>query len=275
MADGKKNEISKDVSAIANSDGGIIIYGIAEKANKADSLSFINGNDYSKEWLEQIINSKIQKRISGVSIIPVRYEGDATKSIYIVKIPQSSSAPHMAADKRYYKRFNFQAVAMEDYEVRDLQNRKQKTEITIEDILFTNGGSSHSANGYRYIDYTFRFQVRNSGNIVETMCKLEIHIPKALLNHEISGPLIQYKIRDDGQITVLSVANANPIFQNELTTMVSGILKVKRDNINSLASPGIRIKCYYSSGTTERIFDLLEILTFNGKLIKEFAWQDY
>ena len=50
--DNEKKEVSKDVSAFANSDGGIIIYGIEEKNHKANDFSFIDGNEYTKEWLK-------------------------------------------------------------------------------------------------------------------------------------------------------------------------------------------------------------------------------
>ena len=47
----KKKELSKDVSSFANSDGGIIIYGIEENNHVAESLSFVDGNTYTKEWI--------------------------------------------------------------------------------------------------------------------------------------------------------------------------------------------------------------------------------
>lgn len=79
--DKKKNEIAKDVSAFANSDGGIIIYGISEIGHKADSYSFVDGDIFTKEWLEQIINSNIQKRINNIRIIPLRQDGDIKRTV--------------------------------------------------------------------------------------------------------------------------------------------------------------------------------------------------
>ena len=66
-----KLEILKDVSAFSNSAGGYIVYGINEKNHKADSFSFVDGSTYTKEWLEQVIQTGIQRKIDGLTIKPV------------------------------------------------------------------------------------------------------------------------------------------------------------------------------------------------------------
>jgi len=40
------------------------------------------------------------------------------RDIYEVWVPQSTRAPHMAAEHRFYKRFNFESVPVEEYKVR-------------------------------------------------------------------------------------------------------------------------------------------------------------
>ena len=131
---GKKKELSKDVSAFANSNGGIIIYGIkefdeAEKRHLPERLDPVNRSEYSKEWLEQIINSNISPRIDGIIIksISLNNENDVA---YVVEIPKSTTA-HQSSDFRYHKRFNFETVAMHDYEVKDVMNRNKSPEIEI------------------------------------------------------------------------------------------------------------------------------------------------
>jgi predicted HTH transcriptional regulator len=119
ITDKKKAEIAKDVSAFANSAGGMIIYGINEVNHKASSFSPIDGSTYTKEWLEQIIQTRIQRKIEDLKIIPVRIDNDVHKSIYVIKIPESSSAPHMTSDKKFYKRYNFESVQMEEHEIRN------------------------------------------------------------------------------------------------------------------------------------------------------------
>lgn len=68
----KRKEITKDVSAFANSAGGTIIYGIREysaedKKHLPERIDPIVRTQYSKEWLEQI--KKVNKHLDTISEI--------------------------------------------------------------------------------------------------------------------------------------------------------------------------------------------------------------
>lgn len=157
-----KNDITKDVSSFANSDGGIIVYGLSEKDHKPNSISPLDGNGFTKERLDQII-ANIQPHIKGVKIFPIRIDGDLSRSIYVVRIPRSSYAPHMATDHRYYKRNNFQSVAMEDYEVRDLFNRADKPELEISVCFCTCINEEEVLDENDSYEYRFNIGVTNIG----------------------------------------------------------------------------------------------------------------
>jgi hypothetical protein len=131
---GRAKEVAKDVSAMANSAGGIIIYGISEHESfelrhRPASFSPINRRQCSKETLEQIISSNIQPRLSGLKIHPVPLDSSPTDVAYVVSIPQSDTVHQVTTTKRYYKRFNFESIPMEDYEVRDVLNRAARPVI--------------------------------------------------------------------------------------------------------------------------------------------------
>lgn len=133
--DGKKTEITKDVSAMANSAGGMIVYGLKEhtdptKKHLAETINPIDRMQFPKEWLEQIINN-IRPRISGVIIHSINLSTGANDVAYVVEIPQSNTA-HQATDHRYYRRYNFQSIAMEDHEIRDVMNRASSPDASIE-----------------------------------------------------------------------------------------------------------------------------------------------
>jgi hypothetical protein len=118
----QRDELCKDVTAFANSAGGQIIYGLEEDKNNLP-VKVDDGADSSitKEWIEQVIDSRIQPRIDGLVITPIQL---AKGLGFVLTIPQATSrAPHQAPDKKYYKRQNFQSSPMEDYEIRDTLRR--------------------------------------------------------------------------------------------------------------------------------------------------------
>jgi hypothetical protein len=127
----RKTELSKDVSAFANSAGGVIVYGVIEDNHLPVQIDDgYDPTDVTREWLEQVINSTIQRRIDGIRIKQIELETtNPGRVIYAVYIPQSTRAPHMAEDHRFYKRYNFQSIAMEEYEVRDVANRNEAPDL--------------------------------------------------------------------------------------------------------------------------------------------------
>ncbi|MGY3445526.1 AlbA family DNA-binding domain-containing protein [Bradyrhizobium sp. USDA 4473] len=121
---GKPDELCKDVSALANSAGGLLIYGIEEDKSAGKPSKVDDGvvdPKITKDWIEQILNSKVQPRMDGVRI--ERVDMETGKYGYVISVQQSQIGPHQAPDGKYYKRFNFQSVPMHDYEIRDIMRR--------------------------------------------------------------------------------------------------------------------------------------------------------
>lgn len=142
--DGKRAEVTKDVSSFANSSGGVLIYGIKEFDDDArrhlpERFDPVQRTEISREWLDQVIQT-IQPRIDGIIIHPVTVSEQDNTVCYVVEVPQSHTA-HMARDHRYYKRHNFNSLPMEDYEVRDVMNRR--THPRIRAFIFVNRAAGH------------------------------------------------------------------------------------------------------------------------------------
>lgn len=133
----RKKDLSKDVSAFANSAGGNILYGVIENNHLPIKIDVgYDPADITREWLEQVINSSIQRRIDGIRIKQIElHKSNPGKVIYVVNIPQSKRAPQMAEDHIYYKRFNYQSIAMEEYEVRDVANRAEFPDLSLQFFL--------------------------------------------------------------------------------------------------------------------------------------------
>ncbi|MCQ2960318.1 MAG: ATP-binding protein [Bacteroidales bacterium] len=169
--DSKKAEMTKDVAAFANSDGGIIIYGLSECNHKASSLSFVDGTVFTKEWLEQVLNSGIQQKINGIKIYPIRNKSLIEQSVYVVKIPKSFNTPHMSKDRKFYRRYNFEAVPMEEYEVRELYNRKSQSKLLIQGYYIGRFAEMADSQVFHFLS-----QIENVGALPANSYKMNIYI---------------------------------------------------------------------------------------------------
>lgn len=129
-----RSELAKDVSAFANSAGGQIIYGLRETSGgpPRGSIGPDGGVDPSiitKEWIEQVLNSTVSPIIEGLRIRAIALAGTANVA-YVITVPQATGrAPHQAPDKKYYRRYEYNSVAMHDYEIRDILKRNSTPEL--------------------------------------------------------------------------------------------------------------------------------------------------
>lgn len=258
----KKKELSKDIASFANADGGIIIYGLKEENHVANSFSYVDGNEFNKEWLEQIINTTINRRIDGILIYPVREGNDLNKTIYIVKIPRSVDAPHQSQDKRFYKRFNFESVMMEEYEVRQLYGRKIKSELVLDQWSISQDLDSPDDK------YKFLCSVRiyNSGDISEKDYKVNVIFEEFDNRLNISWPRdkshIDYTVLDPKRIKISS-EDSSSIFPNETVNALRFNIEVPKKAISDVFNVvQIKIYLFYAHGE-----DLMET-TLDGMIEK-------
>jgi hypothetical protein len=164
---------------MANSAGGILIYGIIEYQDKKfkhlpEKIDPINQSEVTKEWLEQVINT-IRPKIDGI-IIPLSLD-EQESVIYIIEIPQSHTA-HQARDYRYYKRHNFLSVPMEDYEIRDVMGRNTAPKLDLEFSIEKE--KEHYKTG-SVIKYSLIIQAMNRGSVYAKYVSAFFYIPVSIL----------------------------------------------------------------------------------------------
>jgi hypothetical protein len=207
----KKKEITKDVSAMANSAGGILIYGIAEyndtdKRHLPERITPVDRRKYPREWVEQIIQA-IRPRIDGIVIHSVNLSSGENDVAFVIEIPQSNTA-HQANDHRYYKRFNFQAVPMEDYEIRDVIFREQTPNIALNFLIEITHFTTEEGNK---INYNLIVQARNNGSAFAQYIAVFLDAPvPILLNTEN-----KMNIKDGGRFYRHRLTNLNQEYADE------------------------------------------------------------
>ena len=203
--DGKRKEITKDVSAMANSEGGIIIYGVSEDTairHLPGNIDSIDRTVFSKEWIEHVIGN-ISPRIDGLEIHPVPVGVSNADIVYVVEIPESHTV-HQASDARYYKRLNFESVRMADHEIRNAMERGRHAKVELEfniDItrprkprMVWNLDGPTPPPMPRYTRYELKVRMTNLGNVAAKRIEAQIDLPCALIyetradsKHEFNG----------------------------------------------------------------------------------------
>jgi hypothetical protein len=199
----KKKEITKDVSAMANSAGGILIYGIseypdAERRHLPEKITPVDRRQFPREWVEQIIQA-IRPRIDGIVIHSVNLSSGENHVAFAIEVPQSNTA-HQASDHRYYKRFNFQAVPMEDYEIRDVMFREQTPNIALHFLIqITDDAQS------------LVIQARNNGSAFAQYVAVFLDAPVQILE-QIENKL---NVKDGGRFYRHRLTNLNQEYADE------------------------------------------------------------
>jgi hypothetical protein len=122
-----RTDLIRDVASMANAEGGLIIYGIAERKG-GYPYHIDDGADpkaVSAEQIEQIILTNINPRVEGffVHSIELKSKGRGTVA-FVASIPKAQkNAPHQSDDKLYYKRHDATKLVMDDNEIRDMIGR--------------------------------------------------------------------------------------------------------------------------------------------------------
>jgi len=119
-----KLELMKDVCALANADGGDIVYGIAEAKGAAGKLMPLASEtpDAAKRRVTQVLDG-IEPRIQGVVVHPVLVSGGC---VLVVRVPASFDGPHSSRSnnlRRFVRRNGTSTTDMSIDQIRSAFDR--------------------------------------------------------------------------------------------------------------------------------------------------------
>lgn len=195
-----KEELAKDVSAMANANGGKIIYGIREKEGVngrsiPSEVIPVPYTDMSKDKLSQLLSSNITPVIEDVNISVIPY--DDYGGCFVIDIPQSDTAHQNKLTHLYYIRRNATVEVMEDYQIRDVMNRSKHPVIELEFELqktIVNITEKPLRIGLSYVQdedkhsiefrYKLKYQLINKGKMYAKYVNYFISLPLVLLHEK-------------------------------------------------------------------------------------------
>ncbi|MCE2617121.1 AlbA family DNA-binding domain-containing protein [Phocaeicola oris] len=248
----RREDIAKDISAMANANGGIIIYGLNQKETTKEhaipeEIKPIPSDSMSKDQLAQIISSNISPRIKDIEItyIPYNQEG----GIFVVEVPKSQTAHQNLTNHLYHIRRNATIEIMEDFEIRDIMNRQANPPLSIDGCGLYKMKSTETKD-----EYEFMAKITNDGYSVCQTYKLNIYLNKVVAYCHIKFPVhegFSYTALDEKRLKI-SCNCMEPIFPNETLEMGHFNLIIPHDKEKEyLTGLIIDMILFYPGGTND------------------------
>jgi hypothetical protein len=121
-SDKQKLELLCDISAMANTDGGNIVYGMASKPGYADDIVGLKNfnEDDTKLKIENLLRDFIQPRLRGIDFQVISLVNG--NHALIIRVRQSFSAPHMVRHKGQTRFCGRNAAGKYDLDVQELRS---------------------------------------------------------------------------------------------------------------------------------------------------------
>ncbi len=264
----KEEMLSMLISSFANANGGKIYLGLKSRRNKATALTFIDSDFLNSSIIKDIAVNKIYPPISDLKIETAFFENNPHKSLITITVERDNNSPYMAFDKRYYKRIGTQAFVMEEYEIREMYRKNGVSDIDFFGII-NSGAVPVLENGkFLYVNIYPRFLIKNISSVIERDYKLELLIPSSLHNPNFDV-LQRHFSRFEDKYTVFSITGKDPLFQNEIASVVEANLYLDSTNIKEFEKSEIHLKLYYSRGVKIKSFRMQDIFLYKNQRIKE------
>ena len=126
------DKLSTEVSAFANSEGGVLVLGVTERRDErgpsvASGLDGVEAT-VTPEWLQQVIESNISPHLPGLRVKRIQLSDAAGRVAFVVDIPRGTTA-YQAVDRRYYGRSEFEVKPLPDHEVRLRMQRGRLAQV--------------------------------------------------------------------------------------------------------------------------------------------------
>ncbi|MEI6500493.1 MAG: RNA-binding domain-containing protein [Armatimonadota bacterium] len=135
-----KHELAWQVASIANSSGGVLVWGVQEdEKDRTQKPTLAPTNEaFGRQRLSDILVTGVEPAFEYAHFDVVSYR-HSDGFVHVIFVPQSARAPHMVVSAvksgshhgRYPKRSAEGPQVMLDYEVRDVMGRRQRPDLHV------------------------------------------------------------------------------------------------------------------------------------------------
>ena len=238
-------QFSRALSGFANSDGGVLVWGVeTDKEDRASKLKSITAvSDFEARLKKSLLNS-VQPFVDGVRMESILEEDGSGAGYLKVLIPRSDKAPHraMRADREYFRRSTEGFYRLEHFDLEDAFGRRPHPSLVMTvEVVPRPGEDPHEE---------VKFELRNEGRgiacYVGAMCEFsgDVTIAATYSGWNNNTNLNQ------GRPIVSYADNVGVIHAVPMTASIGGAM-IKRPAKGTALSVHLR---WYCEGMMERTF---------------------
>lgn len=231
-----KDELGRDISAMANADGGIIIYGInEEKANTKDektrAVGFTEGFDknlFDKEQFINNVNTIISPSLPNIDIKCLKHSENDNKCIIVLLVPKTKNGAIMALGEhhRYFQRQGTENKPIPHYAVQDINNRIVHPQL---ELIFDKKEIYYLIHDQGNSELVIQSPIiKNTGNVIAKNVCLSIKYPQKVYQSIFYNYTKEFilGVEDNLSVSYLKIFD-HPIFPEQQIKSIQNISTVQ------------------------------------------------
>ena len=163
-----RQQLSKVLSAFANSGGGHLLIGVSDDG-AFDGVDPIRGRTPTRQWLEQVIPELLKYSLKDFRVHEVEPSAPSAipsdKVLIVVDVGDSSLAPHQATDGVYYQRAGSHSIAASHFYLETLRNRLVTPILIAKPLKVIHLAVFLNRNLHLAMQLTLPFTIKNDGRV--------------------------------------------------------------------------------------------------------------
>lgn len=235
--------LSKQLSAFANGSGGRLFIGLNDDGIIDGGVPIDLKRGGIRAWLEDVIPGSVEPTLRSFNVFEVPRSGPDSAilpghAVYVVDIPTSRDAPHMAADRRYYLRIAGKSRPMGNVHVQDIVRRTNTPQIRYARFApFGHAEYDESDPRGPRAFVCFQLFIKNSGRRLAKHVGVELKIPRAFVSgavrEKINGHADVQISQTPGQVIVFRYHPA-PVFPEQEICVIRIWIGIHAANLDAL-----------------------------------------
>lgn len=176
--DTKMREAAKDVAAMANEQGGVIVYGIAEEGSGTGKRAaqvedgFVAEHGVSREWFLQFIRDRVHPPLPDIDAVEVPLTKKNDRFALVVQVPMATGIARQTDDHLFWRRDGQGLHSMTVREIEDVSLRATRPQLVLQvhnvetKVTRDCPGGQSAVQDYQRVTRDRHLRRRNTGLVV-------------------------------------------------------------------------------------------------------------